>query len=171
MIILFRMNKEQAVHIESISVNDQSWIYDIYQERWGTNKVVSKGVVHLVPSLPGFIAWKSSKRVGLLTYHLNSLEFEIVTLDSLKENIGVGSALILKAVDAAQFEGCKRVWLITTNDNTPAIRFYQIKGFHLVAIHRNALENSRKLKPEIPHVGLNGIPLRDEVELELLLNR
>ena len=40
-----------------------------------------------------------------------------------------------------------------------ALRFYQKRGFMLVAVHRNALELSRKLKPEIPLIGNDGIPL------------
>jgi hypothetical protein len=61
------------------------------------------------------------------------------------------------------------MWLITTNDNMAALRFWQKRGFMLVAVYTNALEQSRKLKPEIPLIGLDGIPLRDEIELELLL--
>jgi len=58
---------------------------------------------------------------------------------------------------------------MTTNDNTAALRFYQKWGFLLVAVHRNAVEQARKLKPEIPLTGIDGIPLRDEIELEVLL--
>jgi ribosomal protein S18 acetylase RimI-like enzyme len=165
------MNIDQAIHIESTSANDLSWIEEFYQGLWGASVVVSKGVLHHVPSLPGFVAWKMNKRIGLLSYQIISRDLEIVTLDSLDENIGVGSALISKAVETAQLQSCKRIWLITTNDNTPALRFYQKRGFHLVAVHRNALKNSRKLKPEIPQLGLDDIPIRDEIELEFGLNR
>jgi hypothetical protein len=60
--------------------------------------------------------------------------------------------------------------LVTTNDNLNALRFYQKRGFVLVAVHRNALEVSRKLKPEIPLVGMDSIPLRDEIELEMMVD-
>jgi hypothetical protein len=60
--------------------------------------------------------------------------------------------------------------LITTNDNTHALRFYQRRGLQLAALHRNAIEESRRLKPEIPQHGADGIPLRDELELELVLD-
>jgi hypothetical protein len=59
--------------------------------------------------------------------------------------------------------------LITTNDNVAALRFYQKRGFTLAALHKNALEQSRRLKPQIPLLGLDGIPLRDEIELEIFL--
>jgi ribosomal protein S18 acetylase RimI-like enzyme len=65
--------------------------------------------------------------------------------------------------------GCKRLWLITTNDNLHALRFYQRRGMHIAAVHVNALEESRRIKPEIPLMGMDGIPLRDEIELEIML--
>jgi Acetyltransferase (GNAT) family len=82
---------------------------------------------------------------------------------------GVGTALIEAAREVALQSGCKRLWLITTNDNLNALRFYQKRRFMLVAIHRNALEVSRRLKPGISLIGYDGIPLRDEIELEMLL--
>ena len=107
--------------------------------------------------------------LGLVTYHVDEDACEIVTIDSLVPSRGVGTALI-EAVKVAAIEaGCKRLWLITTNDNLNALRFYQKWGFELVAIHRNALEKSRELKPEIPTIGMDGIPLRDEIELEMVI--
>jgi GNAT superfamily N-acetyltransferase len=92
---------------------------------------------------------------------------EIVTLNSLVE--GVGTVLLSAVRTVAMSSKCRRVWLITTNDNLHALRFYQRNGFSLVALHRNALDLSRRLKPEIPLTGQDGIPLRDELELEVLL--
>lgn len=168
--ILRRMNNEQNLIIRNISFSDQSWIEKFYIERWGSLRVVTKGVMHEITQLMGFIAWRSEVRVGILTYLIVEKDFEIVTLDSLVEKTGIGSALISKAVVHAGKSSCNRVWLITTNDNVHALRFYQRRGFHLVAIHQNALERSRLLKPEIPKIGLYGIPLRDEIELEIPLN-
>ncbi|MBA7486610.1 hypothetical protein ES707_22171 [subsurface metagenome] len=90
-------------------------------------------------------------------------------MESFIEKKGIGSTLIGHLKEIAVYKGCKRIWLITTNDNLAAIRFYQLRGYSLVAIYRNALEQSRKLKPEIRFIGIDGIPLRDEIELELLL--
>jgi len=168
--ILENMPNEKRIIICVVSQSDQSWIENFYLERWGSNRVVSRGVMHDITQLPGFIAWRSGSRVGLLTYQIVKKEFEIVTLDSLEEKTGIGTALISNAVDCARKSSCKRVWLITTNDNIPVLHFYQKRGFHLVVVHRNALARSRLLKPEIPDTGLFGIPLRDEIELEILLN-
>jgi hypothetical protein len=82
---------------------------------------------------------------------------------------GVGTALI-EAVKVAAIEaGCRRLWLMTTNDNLHALGFYQRRGFRLVAVYPGAVDAARLLKPEIPLLGNDGIPIRDEIELEIAL--
>lgn len=83
---------------------------------------------------------------------------------------GIGTALLAAARGAARAAGCRRLWLITTNDNTPAIRFYERRGFHVVAVHVGAVIAAREVKPEIPLLGVGGIPIEDEVEMESRLD-
>jgi len=71
----------------------------------------------------------------------------------------------------AEDKGCEKIVLVTTNDNINALCFYQKRGFDMVRIYHNALDKSRSLKPEIPLVGENDIPLKHEIEFELLLNQ
>ena len=67
----------------------------------------------------------------------------------------------------ASAEGCRDLWLITTNDNVDALRFYQRRGFRLVKLHPGGVDRSREfLKPEIPETGEYGIAIRDELELQ-----
>lgn len=83
---------------------------------------------------------------------------------------GAGTALIEEVERIALNAGCRRLWLITTNDNIEGLRFYQRRGFRLVELHAGAVDRSREsLKPEIPAIGEHGIPIRDELELEKLL--
>lgn len=138
-------------------------------ESWGAESVVAHGEIFHPAELPGFSAEAEGEVIGLLTYHIEGEACEIVTLDSWREGFGVGSALIEAAKQAVVRVGGHRLWLITTNDNTHALRFYQKRGFVIAAVHVNAMENSRKLKPEIPMVGMDGIPIRDEIELEMWL--
>jgi ribosomal protein S18 acetylase RimI-like enzyme len=138
-------------------------------EHWGSTSIVSRGRLHQADELPGFAAIQGGDPVGLVTYRIDGDECEIVSLDSAIESTGIGSALVQAVVAAASAADCRRLWLITTNDNLPALRFYQKRGFVLVSLHRNAIETARQLKPQIPLVGLDGIPLRDEIELELTL--
>jgi hypothetical protein len=36
-------------------------------------------------------------------------------------------------------------------------------------LYCNALDHARKIKPEIPLIGMDGIPLKHEIELEMIL--
>lgn len=153
--------------IRPVQPSDRDWIVGLITGHWGSTHVVSRGKSHQPDQLPGFIALQNGQPAGLLTYRIEGDQCEIVTLDSLVEGIGIGGALIDAAKEAAQAAGCHRLWLITTNDNLHALRFYQRRGFVLAALHVNAIEQSRRIKPEIPLIGMDGIPIRDEIELEM----
>ena len=139
------------------------------KREWAGPKIVTRGKVHYPDKYPGFIAVKNDKPAGLVTYNIVGKNCEITTMNSLKENIGIGSALLDAVKDAAKKQGCKLLWLITSNDNTHALKFYQKYGLKLVAVHRDAIAKSRRLKPEIPLTGKDGIEIRDEIELEMIL--
>jgi ribosomal protein S18 acetylase RimI-like enzyme len=96
-------------------------------------------------------------------------EFEVVSLHAAIGGRGLGSRLLAAARERARDLRCRRLWLITTNDNEPAIAFYTHWGMHLAAVHRGAIAESRKLKPEISRFGVGGRPIEDEIEFELLL--
>ncbi len=153
--------------IQSITNQDKEWIVQFVNHHWGSSQITSRGKLTDVKKLPGFIAYFSKERVGLITYTIEGEECEIISLDSTKPGRGIGTSLLKAVIDTAKKHKIKRVWLITTNDNLDALRFYQKRGFDLVAVHRNALKESRKLKPHIPMIGKDGIPLKDEIELEL----
>ena len=155
--------------VRQLKQGDQDWVAHFIKQHWGSTKIITRGRIHHADALPGFTAMQGDKPIGLVTYQIEGSQCEIVTMNSLVKGIGIGSALITAVKDAAVSAKCKRLWLITTNDNLAALRFYQKRGFQLVAVHRNALEKARKLKPEIPLVGIDGIPLRDEIELEMPL--
>jgi GNAT superfamily N-acetyltransferase len=155
--------------IRPLTAEDREWVKQFIALQWGAEIIVLHGAVFRPEHLSGFVAISGEEIVGLLTYHMQAGECEIVTLDSLDPDQGIGSALMDAVKLCALQAGCKRLWLITTNDNLNALRFYQKRGFALAALHPNALEQSRKIKPEIPLVGNDGIPLRDEIELEMML--
>ncbi|MBN1200532.1 MAG: GNAT family N-acetyltransferase [Anaerolineae bacterium] len=163
------MSGSQAVIIRPLGDADRDWVLQLMQEHWGSVRVITRGVVYDVSAMPGFVAWRGDERIGLLTYRIAGDECEIMSLNSLVEGVGAGSALLAAVQEAARATGCRRVWLITTNDNLHALGFYQRRGYHLSALYPNALERSRQLKPQIPLVGFGGIPLRDEIELEILI--
>jgi ribosomal protein S18 acetylase RimI-like enzyme len=158
-----------AYAFRPLGAADAAWVARYVAEQWGSEVVVVHGAIYRPAELPGFVAAADGETVGLLTYHIDGDACEIVTLDSQREGQGIGAALIEAAKAAAQRAGCRRLWLITTNDNTHALRFYQKRGFVLAALHRDAVATSRAIKPEIPMIGNDGIAIRDEIELEMLL--
>lgn len=108
--------------------------------------------------------------VGVLTLRFDDAESEVLTLHVDDRRGGIGTALLAEAARLARDRGGRRLFLVTTNDNVDALRFYQRRGFRLYALHVGAVDESREtLKPEIPLVGEYGIPLRDELVLELAL--
>jgi GNAT superfamily N-acetyltransferase len=120
--------------------------------------------------LPGYVVLIDDEINGLITYNISNDECEIVSLDSKVEGRGIGSTLINLVVEKAKESICKRIWLITSNDNLKAIRFYQKRGFDIKAVHQNAITEARKIKPSIPWVGIDGIPVRHEIEFDLILD-
>ncbi len=158
MLIIRRLTREDLPQVRKF------WV-----QRWGDEFMVAHGVIYRPDLLDGFLAMDGRDMVGLITLAHSDDGCEIVSLDSLREDIGIGTALINEVTKAAREIGCKRLFLITTNDNLRALGFYQKRGFGIVAIRRGAVNESRKVKPSIPLVGENGIPLRDEIELEMNL--
>ena len=96
----------------------------------------------------------------------------MVSIRSLDEGHGIGRALLDAVHDAAAEAGCRRLWLITTNNNVRALAVYQRWGMDIVAFHRHAVSDARRrLKPSIAARDENGIPIAHELVLEMLLER
>jgi ribosomal protein S18 acetylase RimI-like enzyme len=157
--------------VKSIQASDRNWVESFIKSHCGSEIVGAKGRVIRPAELDGFAAFKGKNAVGLLTHQIEGSDCEIVTIDSTPEGEGIGTLLIDAVKDSAKAEGCRRLWLITTKDNLNALGFYQRRGFRLIALYPNALEASRKLKPQISMKAANGIPIMDELELELELSR
>jgi GNAT superfamily N-acetyltransferase len=155
--------------IRSIEPADKPWVLRFLHERWGSDRMAAHGVLFFPADHAGFIAERGGEPAGLLTYEIAGDACEITLIDSGPQHAGIGTMLIRAVEDAARRAGCRRLWLVTTNDNVDALRFYQRRGFVLAALRPKALEAARRLKPEIPLVGDYGILLRDEIEVEMWL--
>ncbi len=155
--------------IRAVEDADRERVRMLVVEHWGGPTVVSRERVHAPDALPGLIAELDGRIAGLATFQVEGLDCELVTLNAFVAGVGCGTRLVEEVTGAARKTGCRRLWLVTTNDNTGALRFYQKRGFRLVAVHSGAVDEARALKPQIPLIGLDGIPIRDEIELELVL--
>lgn len=152
--------------LQPISPTDAEWVRAFMIQHWGDENIVVHGQVFSPHTHPGFIARAEDEFAGLITYRIAGDSCEILTLNSLLPGQGVGSALIEAVRQAARKAGCRCLWLITTNDNLNAIGFYQRHGFHIAAVYPGAVNRARLIKPVIPLIGENGIPIRDEIEFE-----
>ena len=152
--------------LRRLTRDDLPRLRQFWVEHWDGEEMVLHGEVFRLDQLDGFVTedWQ-----GLVTFYAFDAECEIVSLDSLREGQGFGTKLLNAVVDEARKQKRKRVFLSTTNDNLHALCFYQKRGFELVAVHRGAVNESRKIKPSIPLTGNDGIPIRDEIELEMNL--
>lgn len=156
--------------IKRVTDNERAWVLKIARG-WGADFVVSRARKIYPAEIEGFYAAdQTDKRIGLVTFEVTGGQCEVVTLDAFNKFHGVGTALLERVRDEMRQRDVSRMWLITTNDNLDAIRFYQRRGWTIAAVHRNALAESRKIKPSIPEIGMHGIPLRDEIEFELLMS-
>jgi len=152
--------------IEAIADTYRDFVDKQIADSWGGPFIASRGVLHDTRTHPGFVVCGDEGILGYILYHIKGMNCEITVLESLRERQGVGKALVNAVIQEAINVGCCRVWLITTNDNTHAIRFYQRIGFTLKAVHIGTMEQARKLKPQIPLLGCDDIPIMHEFEFQ-----
>ena len=156
------------IEIRSFGESDLGWAVPLLERDFGSSKVAACGEIVDAAELPGMVALNGDEPLGLATYRLEDDDCELVMLNSVVQGVGAGTALIEAVATAATAMGCGRLWLVTTNDNLHALGFFQKRRFEIAAVHPSALNRSRTLK-DIPLIGNDGIPIRDEIELQLRL--
>jgi ribosomal protein S18 acetylase RimI-like enzyme len=157
------------VRVRRYEQGDRPWVEELLEAAFAGALQARRGELIDVLELEGLVAERDGAPAGLLLYRRESpASCELALLAALERHRGVGTALVEALVDS--LEDCERIWLVTTNDNVEALRFYQRRGFVLSALRPGAVDEARRhLKPGIPETGAFGIPLRDELELELRL--
>lgn len=154
---------------QRIDNSNRALINAFLKKHWFSTTMVLRGKEIDMTKADGFYFSEEGAIVGLITYTVYDATLEILSLDSLREKQGIGSALLARVIREARALGLAKILLITTNDNIEAMRFYQKRGFDMAHLYHDALDAARKLKPEIPLIGAHGIPLRHEIEFELPL--
>lgn len=146
---------------------DRPEVADFVERHWHDKKVMSQGRVFYPHQEQGFLQRRNGDIIGLLTYHVDGEAMEVLTLNATVQGEGIGTALMLQAIDKARHVGCRRIFLTTTNDALRAIGFYQRLGLRIVAVNIGAVDEARKTKPRIPETGEGGIGIHDEIVMEL----
>ena len=132
----------------------------------GSAVVARRGELVDALARPAVAAFDGDAVAGVLVYDIAGAECEILALYAARQWAGVGTAMVTLVAGLAAAAGCRRYWVLTTNDNVDGLRFYQRRGFRLSALRCGAVDESRRtLKPQIPPTGDYRIPIRDEIEL------
>ena len=140
-------------------------------ERWGGETMAVHGRLYELARLDALVAVVDDSLVGVLTYVVADAALEIVSCDADPPGRGVGRALAQAALGVARRRSLRRVWATTTNDNLAALGFWQAVGFRLAVLRTGAVGDARGLKSTIPECGHRGLPIRDELDLEVVLDR
>ena len=139
------------------------------KKNWYSTDMFVGGDIIDMTTIDGIVVYEEGKIVALETYRIKDKECEIISLDSLKEGQGIGTELINRVIQIAKDNLCKRVKVITTNDNIHAIEFYQKRGFDMFKLYHNAVNRARQMKPSIPLLGDNNIFINHEIEFQFLI--
>jgi len=155
------------VQVRRATTDDRTFIAEVVVGEFASTKVVSRGRVHEDASqLDGFVVENDGRPIGCALWYEVDGDAELVAIATTYRGAGAGTALLDAVVEHARSSNWSRLWLITTNDNTDALRLYQRAGWDWVGWYRDGVTDARSLKPELPLGGAHGIPIRHELELE-----
>ena len=118
-----------------------------------------------VLALPGFIAQRDDRTIGLATYRLENDECEIAFIATLERHAGVGTALLnalLRAVSR-----CDRIWLVDQRQPRSAPLLSAARLRPVSASSRRSRRGAQTAQTSDLDGRRVRIPLRDEIELEL----
>lgn len=155
--------------IRPTSVEDVDLIKSLIAKHWGGEPLVIRGENYYPSTLDGLLAFREQEVVGFLIYDSQGQSCEIIVFEVLDKFKGIGTKMLERLQEIAVEQNCKKLLVMTTNDNLDALRFYQRRGFVIAGIHLGSMDISRKMKPSIPMEGDYGIACRDEIDLELSL--
>jgi ribosomal protein S18 acetylase RimI-like enzyme len=161
-----------ALDVRPLTEADRAWAAAILDAELAGSVQARRGELIDVLDDEGLVAWRGDERVGLATFRDDGPgRIELSAIATATTGQGVGSALVLALADEARSRGIREVRATTTNDNLDALAFYQRRGFVLAELRAGAVERSRaSIKPGIPELAGNGLPIRDEIELVLVLD-
>ncbi len=146
---------------------DRTRIAELADYFWGEVEIECFGRSYQVDALPAYVACDGDEIVGVASYAREGDAVNLVTLNVLPRWQGRGAArgLIAAVTEVARAEGAKRIIATTTNDDLPALGLYQRLGFTIMGVLvGRLLEHHGGAEP-----GFAGIPVRDEIQMELRL--
>jgi GNAT superfamily N-acetyltransferase len=155
------------VLVREATDNDRSRARELFERDFGRTKIVAFGETMDIDQMPALVAIMRDEPSGALAYRLFGDALHIVALasDPMWQRSGVGGHLVAEAELLARRLQLPRVLVATTNDNLPALYFYQRRGYRLSAlVPGSVIEHTKHERP-----GFGGIPVRDEIRMEKVL--
>ena len=138
---------------------------DLFRRDFGRSGIVAYGQVMDFDAAPMIVAEMNREIAGALAYRLVEAGLHIIALatDPMWQRSGVGGHLVAEAELLARRLEIPTVVVSMTNDNLPALYFYQRRGYYVAEwIPEGAARRAQRAELR----GFGGIPIRDEVRLE-----
>jgi GNAT superfamily N-acetyltransferase len=159
----------ERIQFEIRPMTDRAFLEELLRLRWSGGALMLRGKIVHPKDVEGVAAYHEGKLAGVATWRLEGPVMYLATLNNISDQRGVGLALLDAMMKLGREKGSALLRVIVTNDNLNALGFYQRRGFRIVAVHPGAIDMIRTLMPNIPDMGANRIPIRDEIELEIAL--
>jgi GNAT superfamily N-acetyltransferase len=137
--------------------------------RWPDQNMFVGGRFVAPEDVEGIGAFTGERLHGMATWLVHGHIMHIVAVNAFTEMRGVGARLVDAVIAHGRAAGMALLRASISNDNLVALRFYQKRGFRVTGLNRGMFDLMRHTKPSIPLVGLDGIPMHDEFELEFHL--
>jgi ribosomal protein S18 acetylase RimI-like enzyme len=152
------------VMVREATDSDRAAARELFQRDFGRTRIVAFGEVMDIESMPALVAVLYAEPSGALAYRLlgDSLHIVALATDPMWQRSGVGGYLVAEAELIARKLKLGRIVVATTNDNLPALHFYQRRGYRMTELVASSVV--AHTHQEI--AGFAGIPVRDEIRLE-----
>jgi ribosomal protein S18 acetylase RimI-like enzyme len=131
---------------------------------WGKPVQLMFDQLFTVAEQPAIVAKNGEQILGFIFYHpFRERTVLIVALGVLPQyqGLGIGGSLLRHIEEFAKSEGKQELLVVTSNDNLPALAFYQRQGFQLYEVAPDVI--AQKLGKL--HLGIGNLPVRDELRL------
>jgi GNAT superfamily N-acetyltransferase len=156
------------VFVREISAGERDAALSLFERDFGGTRIMAFGEMMDLGAAPALVVEMNGEMAGALAYRTLDSVLQIIALatDPAWQRSGVGGYLLAEAELLARRLGLERLAVSTTNDNLPALYFYQRRGYRLSEAIPNGVA-----KHGSQHPGFAGIPVRDEIRLEKPLTR
>ena len=156
------------VLIRDATEQDRDDVTGLFRRNFGRTRIVAFGAVMALDDLPALVAEMNGELTGALGYALREDSLQIVALatEATWQRSGVGQRLVGAAEAMARRRNLRKTVFCATNDNLPALYFYQRCGYVISEVIVGSLVS---IVPPGGPSAFAGIPVRDEIRLEKML--